>query len=130
MAFLIIIPDRLMAPSRATKPKGAWVTSSAGAMPMKTKGIVRMMINGGRKALNRSIRIRQHHHHRRHDPRDQTGLRRLGVGVLAVPEQFVADRQFDRLEPLAHRLQEVRQGDAEDGLRLYGQRPALSDSGR
>ena len=40
-----------MAPSRAMKPNGTWVTSSPKVMPMATKGMTAKIMIGGRKVL-------------------------------------------------------------------------------
>ena len=55
--FLIIMPDRLMAPSSAMKPNGVCVISSPAVMPIITKGMTRMQISMGRKPLNRATRM-------------------------------------------------------------------------
>jgi hypothetical protein len=55
--FLIIIPDRPMAPNNAMNPNGVPVSSSPLVIPIITKGMPRMQINIGRKPLNRATRM-------------------------------------------------------------------------
>ena len=57
MAFLTIMPARLMAPSNATKPNGVRVASRPAVMPTMENGMVSMMIAAGRMALNRPTMI-------------------------------------------------------------------------
>jgi len=58
MAFLIIMPDRLMAPSMAMKPKGWLVSSRPRVMPIRASGTVAQITAGWRRLLKSAITIR------------------------------------------------------------------------
>jgi hypothetical protein len=54
MEFLIIMPERLIAPNNARKPKGTSKASSPALMPIAANGTVQAITSAGLKALNKA----------------------------------------------------------------------------
>ena len=90
----MIMPLSAMTPRMATKPSGAWNSSSAATTPISPSGAVRNTIDISEKLCSCSIRMQQdrHQHHRR--DRHQRRVRLVAFLDRAAHIDAIAGRQL------------------------------------